>query len=103
MRSVLIYLRMRGRPLLDRCVKRVPVVLAGELGQLGALVGGAEGIADALLAVLALALVRGLPDLGLGDLDLFPLLHVIELDRHSISPLVAGASDIAIGPRRQVW
>src|SRR5262245_14426339 len=62
------------RPLLHRRVERVPVRLAGELRQLRPLIDRLEGIADLGLAVLALALIGGLADLGLGDLNLLALL-----------------------------
>src|SRR6188472_2375507 len=51
--------------LLDRCVECVPVLLAGELRQLRSLIDRLERVADLLAAVLVLALVGGLLDLGL--------------------------------------
>src|SRR6266511_660430 len=87
--------------LLDRRVQGVPVLLAGELGQLGALVYGPERVADALLAVLALALVGRLLHLGLGNLDLLSELHVGELASHPCvrSPQAPGRGP-CVPPRR---
>src|SRR5262245_56955549 len=77
-----------GSPLLDRGVECVPVLLAGELRQLGALVLGPERVPDGGLAVLALPLVGRLANVGLGYLDLLASLDVVELDCHGISSLV---------------
>lgn len=70
--------------LFDRCAHGVPINLANKLSQVAAFILTAKGVPDLDLAGASGALVFGLGDIALGNLDRLARLYVVKGDTHEL-------------------